>query len=351
MPDLGRMETPLACLGMVPCLLAAFMLLTGCEETILGPELPRTYEAMLEEVWRTFDRYYPAFVVKEVAWAEVYEAHRAGLAGLSDDRHFFTALCKMLEELEDAHVSVTAPYGTCLFSGVFTPAHYFNPALVRSDYVVGAKTTPVSGLTYGRMSESVGYIHIRSFKTGEPAWSDDMDDVLEALGPIVSLILDVRDNSGGSLRLAEAVAGRFADKRRVYAYVEYRDGPQYTDLTEPEPVDIVPMGDRRFTGPIALLTNRHCFSACEGFVLAMGELPHVVSVGDTTGGGFGSPLGRELPNGWSYRVPAWLMSTSDRVYLEGVGIAPDASFVPAPSDAARSRDAILETALRLLDHR
>jgi len=58
----------------------------------------------------------------------------------------------------------------------------------------------------------------------------------------------------------------------------------------------------RYTDPIALLTNRRTFSAAESFVLAMRTLPQVTIVGDTTGGGSGNPLHRELPNGWGLSV-------------------------------------------------
>lgn len=324
---------------------AALLLMAGCEATVLGPEVRATNEAVFDEVWNSVDRHYAAFTIKDVDWSDVYRRYRPAVDTLSGDRQLYETLCGMLHELEDGHVTLRSPYDTCIFPGVSEAPRHFNPNLIRSDYVRDARRTPESGLTYGRISDDVGYLHISSFGTGDRAWSGEIDDVLEVLGPVASLVVDVRNNGGGSLRLAEDVAGRFADESRVYAYVEYRDGPSHANLSAPEPLELVPRGERQFVRPIALLTNRYCFSACEGFVLAMGELPHVVSVGDTTGGGFGNPLGRELPNGWTYRVPVWLMSTSDREYLEGIGIAPDVPSVITPTDVERARDTTLETAL------
>jgi C-terminal processing protease CtpA/Prc len=102
---------------------------------------------------------------------------------------------------------------------------------------------------------------------------------------------------------------------------------------------------------VAVLTNRRCFSATEEFVLAMKVLPHVVVVGDTTGGGIGNPLYRELPNGWVYQVPRWIEFTPEMTIIEGVGLAPDFPVSISKADSDRGRDTILEEAIRLLGER
>lgn len=69
------------------------------------------------------------------------------------------------------------------------------------------------------------------------------------------------------------------------------------------------------------------------FVIA----PGVRFVGDTTRGGLVSPLIRELPNGWTYRLPHLLEYDVSRRTYEGVGMSPDVVV----------RDAQLERAIAL----
>ncbi len=80
----------------------------------------------------------------------------------------------------------------------------------------------------------------------------------------------------------------------------------------------------------------------------MRTLPQVTVVGDTTGGGSGNPVYRELPNGWTSRVPRWLEFTSDFEPFEGVGLAPDI-WVSTPDALLESgTDRIFETAVEIL---
>lgn len=70
----------------------------------------------------------------------------------------------------------------------------------------------------------------------------------------------------------------------------------------------------------------------------------VATVGDTTGGGSGNPVMRELANGWTYRISRWQLFDAVREpFPEGVGLAPD---VPVILDSAEpAREEILERAL------
>lgn len=99
---------------------------------------------------------------------------------------------------------------------------------------------------------------------------------------------------------------------------------------------------------MAVLTNRGVYSAAEDFVLAMRALPQVRTVGDTTGGGSGNPIARELPNGWVLHVPRWQVWAADGTFFEGVGLAPDLPVQMTDADRARGRDTILERALQII---
>lgn len=322
----------------------------GCDGRLLAPEPPATPVAVFDELWGEVDRYYAHFGLKEVDWHALRDTLRPTLSDATDEAALFAVLCAMLVRLEDGHVNLYAPppLGTCSYSDWYTRyPHNFNPDLLwRSYFAQRLRVTGDGRIGYGRLSDTVGYVYVASF-SGH-GWIDAVDDALQALRPFEALVLDVRDNGGGSSDNGDALAGRFADARRLFSYVRYRNGPAHDDLTAPQARYVEPTGRERFTGPVAVLTNRRCFSACEGFVLAMDVLPHVTLVGDTTGGGLGNPLFRELQNGWSFRVPVWLQTTPQDAAIEDIGIAPDLPVHLTPEDEARDRDTILEAALQHL---
>ena len=162
------------------------------------------------------------------------------------------------------------------------------------------------------------------------------------------IIIDVRGNDGGSDFNSLAIAGRFADEARLYRLITFRNGPEWDDFADWTEHYVLPMGLTQFTKPIVLLTNRGCFSACEGFTRMMRAFPYVTVVGDTTAGGSGSPFFRELPNGWEYRLSTWLVAEPGSFdVLEGEGLPPDVTVHISAADSLAGIDRILEEAISL----
>jgi C-terminal processing protease CtpA/Prc len=253
----------------------------------------------------------------------------------------------MLGELRDGHVSINAlSIGTWGYNGWQNdrPAN-FQESVVRS-YITSLRNAGNGNLQYGFVDQDIGYLWIRSF--GGSGWARDVDDILDALSASRGIIVDIRHNGGGSDLNSDVIASRFADRRREYAQVRYRNGPRHDDFTEWMKRWLEPAGKQQYTKPIIVLTNRRTFSTSESFLLQMRALPHVRVVGDTTGGGSGNPITRELPNGWTYRVPRWQETPPDGRPYEGIGLAPDVAVWVTAEDVARKRDTILDTAISLL---
>ncbi len=327
---------------------SVLLLLPACADHWVGPEVGNTPVENFDLFWQDMDRHYSHFAVKDIDWNQLYEEYRPQVNEATGSAELFDVLCAMSEALKDGHVNIITSTGQCGYSGWrdnYPHNFFFNQVKIvylNNTYTVTGK----ENITYGRLSGGVGYVHIAGFSGS--GWADDIDVALRELGPFDALVVDVRDNGGGSTSNAESIAGRFADQERLFSYYQYRNGPGHSDFTELKPKYVKPEGEERFTGPIALLTNRGCFSACENFTLAMDGLPNVTIVGDTTGGGFGNPLFRELPNGWTYRFPVWIQSTHDGRVLEGIGIAPDVPETITSTDIRFAKDAILEKALEVL---
>ncbi|MEJ2206222.1 MAG: S41 family peptidase [Gemmatimonadota bacterium] len=331
--------------GVAGCALVA--LTQGCGALLLPDDPPSDPRSVAVSLWTEVDEYYPWFELKGVDWNAVRDSTVATIAPQIGERELFDVLADMLEVLRDGHVSLISPYGRRTWDGWYAndPSN-FAPAVV-GPYLGQPTGFAASGIvSWGRLAPGIGYMLIGSF--GGEGIGASVDAALRSLGALDGLVLDIRDNGGGSDLNTEAAAGRFTDHRIHYRTVRYKSGPGHEDFG-PEIRDYVePTDGERFLGPVVLLQNRRVFSAAEDFVLAMGELAQVTSVGDTTGGGSGNPIGRELPNGWLATIPRWRLWTSDGTIFEGTGLAPN-EFVTAPDDElARGRDAILERALAIL---
>lgn len=169
-----------------------------------------------------------------------------------------------------------------------------------------------------RMAEDgVGYLRLLEFTEGA---GTDLD---RALGRLVSagaagLILDLRDNAGGWLDEAVAVASLFLDDG-IVAMEQRRD-----TLT---PLPVVP-GARRFGGPVAVLVNLLSASASEIVAGALQD-EGVPLIGSRTVGKATIQTIFPLRDGWGVRLTTARYYTRRGRSIERNGLLPD---IPVPMD-------------------
>jgi len=326
--------------------MSAIVGLTACAHWVIGPDPGTDPARIFDTVWADFDAHYSFFQLKGIDWDSLATIYRPKAVRATNDVELFDALAGMLAELHDVHVALDAGAQSYHWEPPYTIE--FDSSLVFVRYVQDAQRTASGRIRFGRCADDtgIGYIAISSF-TGD-GWAHEIDDALAALAGIRALIIDVRGNGGGDTRNAHEIAARFADHERTFAYVRYRNGPHHSDFTDDIVQTIGPGGAQRFTGPVAVLTNRQVYSAAEEFVLAMHVLPNVTTIGDTTGGGSGNPIARELPNGWTYELSQWVEFTPDGKIFEEVGLAPDVAVPIFSQDAERGIDRALRVAVRRL---
>jgi C-terminal processing protease CtpA/Prc len=201
---------------------------------------------------------------------------------------------------------------------------------------------------------SIGYMNIPTFSGGTDGLSlrDEryliIDEILSKWKNMKGIIIDLRGNHGGNSNNAECIAGRFVDKSRVYAQYREKTGPGKQDFSPWKSSTINPEGDSQFLKPVVVLTSRATASSAEVFVMAMQVLPNVTIVGDTTGGGVGSPIYRELPNGWTYRLSTRYYADFQQRIMEGVGIFPDIPILTTSADSSNGIDRILEKGIEII---
>lgn len=252
-------------------------------------------------------------------------------------------LVGLLGNLHDNHIALTINGNDYATSGSPYP-DLFDPTVTFEKYVtsVGGFST---GLSYGLVTPSVGYMRFQDFEND--SLPPQVDTVLAQLGTATALIIDLRHNTGGLVDITTSIAGRFAERTTTAAYVRYRNGPAHSDFTASIAQQVSPAGVRQFRGKVYLLTDRNTYSAAELFVLELHALGHTIVVGDTTGGQAGSPFARELQNGWDYQFPESIEYTLDGRAFEGTGLPPDVPVQNTTVEINRLVDSQLERAIAL----
>ena len=201
--------------------------------------------------------------------------------------------------------------------------------------------------TYGWLTDKIGYFHFRRFGSLEQS-RKVIDEIVDTFEEADGIIVDVRNNDGGSDRVGKLIADRFADRKRLYMTTQIRNGPKHDDFTAKKYWFTEPDGPRQFLKPVILLTHRFSVSAAENFALAMRVMPHVTMVGDATSGVFADVYSDQLPNGWKIRVSYKLFLDQNGFCWEGIGVPADIRQTNRKEEISDGRDKVLELATKLL---
>lgn len=321
--------------------LMTILLLFSCEKVLMKKDTENSPDANFEHLWQTLDQRYSFFTYKSIDWDEVYDKYRPQVREDMSDRELFEVMANMLAELRDGHVN--------LRSG-FDVSHYWNwyldypnnydAAIVETNYL--KDDYHISGPLLNTIIDSVGYIYCGSFATAiKPG---EIDYVIERFKDLKGIIIDIRDNGGGDLGGAMVFASRFADVKRHTHDTYFKEGPGHDDFYSPVASYISPGGPRQFLKKVIVLANRKCYSSSNQFIQTMSIMPHVVIMGDTSGGGGGTPISHELPNGWIFRYSSDMTVAPDGFNLEH-GIPPDVVVSLEPGEVSQGEDTMIEKAL------
>jgi hypothetical protein len=348
-----------------------------------------------------FAEHYAFFGLHGVDWARVCDSEREAAARAAGADELFAVFQRMLEPLDDGHVTLAAPglfhqrrrnqdLRAAMQSTFGTPdgrvsAHGTRDAIAaRIDALLLAgyrgRRGPLRQAGHGTLSwceldGGVGYLSVLrlfGFAREDSARSADdlphargeaaeflrrdlhafeatLDEALQELAGCRGLVLDLRFNGGGFDRLALALAGRFADRSRVAFSKRARRG----DGETPEQPLTVQTARQRFGGPVVALTSPLCVSAGEVLALALRALPGVTLLGQPTAGMLSDNLHKPLPNGWEVSLSNETYTSHDGCVFEGTGVPPDvpavamdaAGFVPSLHASLAAGVELLQQAL------
>lgn len=318
----------------------------GCHDIDEYPDDPR---GTFEQLWTILDEHYCFFEQKDIDWNEVHDRYAQQVAPEMTDQELFEVCSQMLAELRDGHTNLSAPFATSYYRKWWSdyPQNY-NSRLVE-EYYFNFNYRSLGGIDYGILAENIGYMHYSSFSYG--IGEGNLDAILAFCASCDGLIIDVRDNGGGSISNVETLVSRFITRRFQAGTICHKDGPGHGDFSEPYPFYFDPAAAGRIMWgkPVAVLCNRSTFSAANNFVSVMKCLPGVLVVGSTTGGGSGMPFSSELTNGWGIRFSASPVRDPEGKLTEfGVEPSEGCHVDLDPEQALAGHDTMLDFAIKKL---
>ena len=278
-----------------------------------------------DTLWEILDERYCYFSYKNIDWVGVYNDISPRVNNAKDVFQLFDLMAEMIDTLEDGHVNLYAPFDVSSCSGWFDSY----PADFNSDFLYkhfDADLRSAGGFAYTTLENGeIGYIRYSSFSNGFTAANlAYIDAYFHQLNKVKGIIIDVRNNGGGSLGYSERLASCFFKEKTTIGYMRHKTGKCHDCFSDPTPIVTDPAdapidwSDKR----VIVLSNRRCYSATNDFIVRMKQAPNVIVVGGITGGGGGMPLSQELPNGWMVRFSAVPMYDSDMQHTE-FGVIPD----------------------------
>lgn len=301
-----------------------------------------------ESLWKTIDEHYCFFEQKGIDWDSVYRKYRPMVKDETNFVELYSICAAMLDELKDGHVNLVSTFNTSYYRKWWTDyPQDFRLRTIEENYLDFNYLT-TNGISYKVIADTVGYMYYPSFSynIGEV----NLDYILAFLHNTKGLIIDIRDNGGGNLTNIKTIVSRLIEKRVKGGQIQHKTGPGHNDFSEPyeywyEPCDTsrhIPYLNR----PVAVLTNRSCYSAANDFVSVMKTLPNVEIIGARTGGGGGLPFNSEMPIGWGVRFSACPLSSPGGEITEfGIDPSPGCDIHSPDSLLIQGIDPILDFAI------
>ena len=242
--------------------------------------------------------------------------------------HDENMIISMIKGMENTHVKIT----------VYRPSE---DKYIQFD--ITRKRIKTSNIKSEVMEGSIGYIKLVMFDSEIAGYfKKDLDNMLTK--GIKGLIIDLRDNPGGSYEQVVEIADRLLPEGTI-VYTEDRAGNKQTKMSNKAGLDL----------PIVILTNGNSASASEILAGAVKDNGRGTLVGTKT---FGKGLVQELKlldDGSGIKVTISRYFTPSGVCIQGIGIKPDIEIdVPTEfknlpvSQIPRNKDIQLSSAIEAL---
>lgn len=300
-------------------IVSLLLLLVSCEKMFMETDAGTDPETIFDEVWTFADRHYSFFEEKGVDWDEKYEQYRQEIHPDMGPVELFDVCAAMLHELRDGHVNLSSSFDRSRsWEWYLDSPENFYYSIIERNYFEGRQRY-VGPLQFVALEDNIAYVYYGSF--ANTIGESNLDLIISSLEDAAGLIIDVRNNGGGSTDNARKLVSRFIETEQFVGTSYIKNGPGHEDF-KAQKVHIEPYDGIRYDGHVVVLTNRKSYSATNYFAQYMKTVDNVTLVGDTTGGGGGIPAFWELPNSWRLRVSSSRFVNPEGQSIES-GVPPD----------------------------
>lgn len=189
-----------------------------------------------------------------------------------------------------------------------------------------------------KLENGMTYLRFTEFSPGTESW---LADQIAQAQTASSIVIDLRDNRGGTVAVLEKCLAPFFDAPMVLGEFRERNGKQPQLKTKGQ-------SNKAYRGRVILLLNEKTMSAGEIFAAALQETGRAVVVGRKSSGDVLGSMSYGLSHGFRVKIPVWDYRTAKGVRLEKRGVIPDEQVTLTLKDFLENRDLDLERAQTLL---
>ncbi len=203
----------------------------------------------------------------------------------------------------------------------------------------------------------IGYVKIDSFSDNSVLTVQLWERMIRTLKryAVNGLIIDMRQNGGGSGFLADQMAAYFFHEPHVLGNAGYYDEDRGGFYFNPDGEDryYLPAEDLRYDGEVAIIVGPFCLSACEFFSYDMTIEDRASIVGHYPTGGLGGSIKSiKMPDDeyFTYTIGR-AVDADGEIHIEGIGVVPTV-LVPITTEtllADEDDDVLLDAAVAHLD--
>ena len=298
-----------------------------------------------EALWKIIDEKYCYLEEKNIDWDSVYTVYHPlfdtmQIVEYADNLKMFDLMEEMVNTLEDGHVNIYSAFDISVCSSWYEGyPQNFDLEILTKYYLKDYRRA--GGLNYCRIdNDSIGYVYYSSFSNGFSLMNWIV--VLNYFADCKGIVLDVRNNGGGSMENAYKLAVPFFSRDTVVGYWQHKSGTRHNDFSEIEPMQLED-SKGYWRRPVVVLCNRHSYSAANFFVSVMRYADNCLILGGKSGGGGGMPMSYELPNGWLVRFSSIKMYDRDMQSIED-GVRPHLLV----NQHSEDKDDLIEEAMDLI---
>lgn len=201
-------------------------------------------------------------------------------------------------------------------------------------------TIDIPSLKLEIREDDIAYLKLYHFS--EEAAYDFREAAIKILGsPAKKIILDLRNNPGGYLPVAQNIAGWFLEKGQVVAIEDFGEDKERREL-------VAEGNARLFTYPIIVLINQGSASGSEILAGALRDNRGVMLLGETSFGKGSVQELTELRGGFSLKITIAKWLTPKGYSIADKGLEPDIMVELTQDDYDQGRDPQLDRAIEII---